>query len=277
MTTSSFPFLGFGMGLRTDHYTQILETDPSIDWFEVISENYMVDGGKPLYYLDTIRERFPMVMHGVSLSVGSTDPLDTSYLRALKNLANRINPPWFSDHLCWTGVHGKNMHDLLPLPYTKASVLHVADRIKQVQDLMGIPMLLENVSSYVTFKASQMTEWDFYRNIVEQADCGILLDVNNIYVSGFNHNFDPLDYLDALPGERIAQIHLAGHQNRGDIIIDTHDHPVIDSVWSLYLEALQRFGPISTMIERDDNIPPLDELVKELDQARMIAANLHHD
>ena len=236
----------------------------------------MVGGGKPLHYLDQIRQHYPMVMHGVSLSVGSTEPLNKKYLKDLKALCERIDPPWFSDHLCWTGVHGKNMHDLLPLPYTKQSIDHVADNIKQIQDTMGKPMLIEHVSSYITYKDSVMSEWDFYRQIVEKADCGILLDVNNIFVSGFNHSFDPLDYLDNIPVERVCQIHLAGHFNRGDIIIDTHDHPIIDEVWELYGEALKRCGRVSTMIERDDNIPPLDELLQELNTAKQIAGSVLH-
>ena len=266
------PYLGFGLGLRVDHYEAILNSAPAVDWFEIISENYLVPGGKPLHYLDRIRERYPLVMHGVSLSIGSTDPLDTEYLKQLKALAARVEPAWISDHLCWTGVHGRNLHDLLPLPYTEETVNHVAARIRAVQDFLGRRILIENVSSYVNFSGSQMSEWEFLTAVCERADCLILFDVNNIYVSSINHEFDPRAYLDGIPGDRVQQIHLAGHEDHGDYIIDTHDHPVADPVWDLYAEAVRRFGPVSTMIERDDNIPPLDELVAELDHARRIAA-----
>ncbi len=263
---------GFGLGLRPQHYEEILAGPKQVDWFEVISENYMVPGGKPLHYLDRIRADYPMVMHGVSLSIGSTDPLDEKYLRELKTLADRIEPAWFSDHLCWTGVQGKNMHDLLPLPYTEEALAHVVERVKRVQDHIGRPMLLENVSSYVTFAQSALSEWDFLAEVARRADCGILLDVNNIYVSGFNHEFAPQDYFAGIPGERIGQIHLAGHSNYGNFIIDTHDAAVIDPVWHLYGEAIRRFGPIPTMIERDDKIPPYQEVVDELQRARQIAS-----
>ncbi len=266
------PFLGFGLGLRTDHYHIITEEWPrQIDWFEIISENYMVDGGKPLYFLDAIRERYPIVMHGVSLSVGGSDPLDPAYLDRLKLLADRVDPPWFSDHLCWTGLGGANMHDLLPLPYTEEAIDHVADRIRRVQDHLERPMLIENVSSYLTYKDSVISEWEFLTAVAERADCYILLDINNIYVSAFNHDFDPYTYLNYVPVQRVAQFHLAGHTNHGDYIIDTHDHPVIDPVWELYAAAVRRFGPVSAMIERDDHIPPLAELLTELEQARRIA------
>jgi uncharacterized protein len=274
MTTSpaTRPNLGFGLGLRVDHYETILNSQPAVDWFEIISENYLVPGGKPLHYLDHVRERYPLVMHGVSLSIGSTDPLDTEYLKQLKALAARVEPAWISDHLCWTGVHGRNLHDLLPLPYTEETVRHVAARIRAVQDFLGRQILIENVSSYVNFSGSQMSEWEFLTAVCERADCLILFDVNNIYVSSINHEFDPRAYLDGIPANRVQQIHLAGHEDHGDYIIDTHDHPVADPVWDLYAEAVRRFGPVSTMIERDDNIPPLDELVAELDRARRIAA-----
>lgn len=265
------PCLGFGLGLRRQHYQTILDERPAIDWFEVLTENYLVDGGKPLYYLDRIREHYPVVMHGVSLSIGSMDPLNRDYLAKVKSLAQRIEPRWISDHLCWTGVGGLNMHDLLPLPYTEEALRHVAGRVRQVQDFLGRRILLENVSSYVTYSDSVMTEWDFLRGVAEAADCNILLDINNIYVSAYNHGFDPLDYLCGIPPERVYQFHLAGHLNRGDYIIDTHDHPIIPGVWDLYAEAVRRFGAVSTMIERDDNIPPLHELLEELQQARRIA------
>lgn len=271
--SSSRPFLGFGLGLRVDHYDTILDSEPAIDWFEILSENYLVPGGKPLHYLDRVRARWPLVMHGVSLSIGSTDPLDRDYLRQLKELATRVEPAWISDHLCWTGIAGKNMHDLLPLPYTEEAIDHVAARVREVQDLLGRRILLENVSSYVSYADSQLTEWDFLAAVCERADCLILFDVNNVYVSSRNHGFDPYIYLDAVPADRVQQIHLAGHEDHGDYIIDTHDHPVVDPVWALYADALKRFGPVSTMIERDDRIPPLDELVAELDRARRIFAD----
>lgn len=274
---STRPYLGYGLGLRKEHYKTILDEQPAVDWFEILSENYMVDGGKPLYYLDRIREQYPMVMHGVSLSIGGTDPLDKAYLARLKALAKRVQPAWISDHLCWTGVHGTNLHDLMPLPYTEETVRHVADRISQVQEYLGRQILLENVSSYVAFKDSEFTEWEFLREVAEQADCLILLDINNIHVSAFNHNFDPHAYLAAIPPERVYQFHLAGHTHEGDLIIDTHDHPIVDPVWDLYAAAVRRFGHVSTMIERDDNIPPLGELLVELEQARRIARNIQHE
>ena len=266
------PFLGFGLGLRTEHYNQILESKPKVDWFEALSENYMIPGGKPLDYLTKIRAEYPVVMHGVSLSIGSTVAIDVDYLRDLKKLADRIEPAWISDHLCWTGVHGQNIHDLLPLPYTEEAAKHVAERVKVVQDYLGRQILLENVSSYASYIDSSMTEWEFISQIAESADCLLLLDVNNIYVSSFNHNFDAKTFIDSVPKNRVQQIHLAGHQNNGDYIIDTHDAPVIDPVWDLYAYAIKRFGAVSTMIERDDNMPELQELVQELQIARDIFA-----
>jgi uncharacterized protein (UPF0276 family) len=270
-------YLGYGLGLRKEHYDTILRDSPTIDWFEIVSENYMVAGGKPLYYLDKIRERYPMVMHGVSLSIGSTDPLNEEYLLRLKTLARRITPAWISDHLCWTGVNNTNMHDLLPLPYTEEAIRHVAERVSLVQDYLGQQILLENVSSYVAFKDSEMTEWEFIQEIAERADCLILLDINNIYVSAFNHKFDPYTYLDGIPVERVLQFHLAGHTQEKDMLIDTHDHSIVDPVWDLYAAAVRRFGYVSTMIERDDNIPVLPELLSELDQARHIAETVHRE
>ena len=269
----SRPFLGFGLGLRKDHYEEILATRPPVDWFEIISENYMVAGGKPLHYLDRIRAHYPMVMHGVSLSIGSSDPLDQDYLNRLAALIERVEPAWVSDHLCWTGVGGHNYHDLLPLPYTEEAVRHVAGRVEQVQERLGRRILLENLSSYVTFVDSALSEWEFLSAVCEAADCLILLDVNNIYVSACNHGFDPEDYLAGVPPERVWQIHLAGHTSdpSGRILIDTHDMPVRDEVWALYEKAAARFGPVSTMIERDDRIPPLGELLDELDHARTLA------
>jgi len=255
-----------------DHYEAILADHPDVDWFEALTENYLVPGGKPLDYLMRIRERFPVVLHGVSLSIGSTQPLDHTYLAQVKALATRVEPEWVSDHLCWTGIAGRNMHDLLPLPYTEEALANVVERVRTVQDILGRRILLENVSSYVSYRDSQLTEWQFLREIAERADCLILLDVNNIYVSSVNHEFDPLDYLNAIPEDRVQQIHLAGHENHGDYLIDTHDHPVPDPVWELYSAAVRRFGGVSTMIERDANIPPLEELCCELDAARQLAA-----
>lgn len=265
------PFLGFGLGLRPDYYEEILAQKPDLDWFEILTENYLVPGGKPLYYLDQIRAHYPVVMHGVSLSLGSADPLDTDYLRQLKDLAARVEPAWISDHLCWTGVNGINAHDLLPIPYTQEAIKHIVSRIHQIQDFLGRPILIENVSSYLTYKQSEMSEWDFILEIVNQADSFILLDVNNVYVSSVNHQFNPLDYIFALPPERVVQIHLAGHSNHGHYIIDTHDAPVIQPVWALYAATLKRLGPVSTMIERDDNMPPFAELLAEVEQARSIS------
>lgn len=264
--------LGFGLGLRTTHYPTIHDTQPDVDWFEIISENYMIPGGAPMNHLMRIREHYPIVMHGVSMSIGSASPLDDDYLSDLKQLAARVQPEWVSDHLCWTGVHGKNMHDLLPLPYTEEALAHVAARIRQVQDFLGRQILIENPSTYLTFKESTLTEWEFLNELTARADCFLLLDINNVYVSAYNHGFDAQTYLNAIPVERVKQFHLAGHDNCGDYIIDTHDAPVIDSVWDLYAHAVRRFGPGSTMIERDDNIPPLEELLTELDRARRIAA-----
>jgi uncharacterized protein (UPF0276 family) len=262
---------GFGLGLRTPHYDAMLNEPHAIDWLEVITENYLIPGGKALDYLERVRERFPVVMHGVSLSIGSTDPVDVDYLAAVRALAERIEPHWISDHLCWTGIDGRNLHDLLPLPYTEEALDLVVSRVGQVQDALGRQLLLENVSSYLTFHASDMSEWEFLREVAQRADCSILLDINNIYVSSVNHGFDPLTYLTAIPKERVRQFHLAGHSDLGGHLIDTHDHPIVEPVWSLYSAAVAHFGTVPTMIERDDNIPALDELVTELQIARDIS------
>jgi uncharacterized protein len=264
---------GFGLGLRTAHYGEFLAAPQRVDWLEVISDNYLVPGGKPLAMLDAIRERYPMAMHGVALSIGSPSGPDPAYLRALAALSRRVEPLWISDHLCWTGVHGRNLHDLLPLPYTEEALRIIVRNVQQVQDALGRRILLENVSSYVEFNASQMSEWQFLRAVCEEADCLLLLDLNNIHVSAVNHGFDAHEFLRALPADRVRQIHLAGHTDHGDHLVDTHDHPVADAVWALYAEALRRFGAVATMIERDDHIPPLAELVTELDIARRIAAD----
>ncbi|CAM4509233.1 MAG: hypothetical protein LEGION0403_FIIPPAGN_00642 [Legionella sp.] len=268
------PYLGFGLGLRPDYYEEILLQKPKVDWFELITENYLIPGGKPLYYLDKIREHYPVVMHGVSLSLGSSDPLDNDYLQQVKNLALRAEPKWISDHLCWTGVNGLNAHDLLPIPYTRYAVKHVVARIQKVQDFLQRPLLIENVSSYLTYKQSEMSEWDFLLDIVKESGCYILLDVNNVYVSSVNHQFNPIDYIHAMPGGRIAQVHLAGHSNHGDYIIDTHDAPVAQEVWDLYAATIRHLGAVSTMIERDDNMPAFAELLAEMNQARSIAESI---
>lgn len=270
-SNNDYPYLGFGLGLRTDHYQDILTQHPAIDWFEILTENYLIPGGKPLYYLDQIKEHYPLVMHGVSMSLGSTDPIDWDHLQQVKALSERVQAKWISDHLCWTGIDKTNMHDLLPLPYTEEAVQHLATRIRQAQDFLGQQILIENVSSYLTYTHSVMTEWDFLRAIAEQADCFILLDINNIYVSAFNHDFDGETYLNHIPVERVKQFHLAGHTNNGTHIIDTHDAPIVEPVFELYGKAVARFGDVSTMIERDDNIPPLAELMQELARVRKIA------
>jgi uncharacterized protein (UPF0276 family) len=263
--------LGFGLGLRPVHYDAIRRERPRVDWFEAITENYLVPGGAPLRHLDQVRADYPVALHGVSLSIGGTDPLDETYLRDVKRLAARIEPAWVSDHLCWTGVNGRNLHDLLPLPYDEEALRHVASRVSRVQDALGQRILLENVSSYVEFESSTMPEWEFLRGIAELADCELLLDVNNVYVSSVNHGFDARTYLDAVPGQRVRQIHLAGHEHNGNHVVDTHDAPVSVAVWELYRHAVQRFGNVTTMIERDDRIPALADLVAELDIARAIS------
>ncbi|MGV7121776.1 MNIO family bufferin maturase [Sphingopyxis sp. 550A] len=266
------PSPGFGLGLRPDHYPDFLERPQPVEWLEIISENYMVPGGRPLAMLDRIRTDYPMVMHGVSLSIGSDEPLDRAYLADLKALAERVEPLWISDHLCWTGIDAHNSHDLLPLPYDAPTLQCVVDNIGRVQDILGRRILIENPSSYVTFRSSDRSEWDFLADMAERADCLLLLDVNNIYVSARNHGFDPLDYLAGLPAGRIQQIHLAGHSDMGDYVIDTHDADVCDAVWDLYATAIEMFGPVATMIERDDAIPPLADVIAELDRARTVAA-----
>lgn len=265
------PYLGFGLGLRKEHYQAILETQPELGFLEILTENYMIEGGKPLYYLDKLRQDYPMVMHGVSMSLGSVDPINKTYLNELKQLIDRVEPKWISDHLCWTGMDNKNMHDLLPLPYTEEAVNHMADKISQVQDYLGQQILVENLSSYITYTDDSMSEWEYLSAVANKADCNILLDVNNIYVSSYNHHFDPMDYINGIDSKRVWQHHLAGHTNDGNLILDTHDQDIIDPVWSLYEQAAKTFGPVSTMIERDGNIPALEDVLKELDQAKQIA------
>jgi uncharacterized protein (UPF0276 family) len=263
--------LGFGLGLRPDHYESILSDRPAVDWFEALTENYLVPGGKPLHYLARIRERYPVALHGVSMSIGGTDPIDVGYVAAVRALAGRIESAWISDHLCWTGTDGLNLHDLLPLPYTDETLRHLASRVQQVQDALGCRILLENVSTYVSFQASRIPEWEFLSELAVRADCLLLLDINNVYVNSVNHAFDPLVFLDALPIDRVRQIHLAGHEDHGTHIVDTHDAPIVEAVWKLYTHAARRFGQVATMIERDAHIPPLADLISELDHARRIA------
>lgn len=264
----TYPALGFGIGLRPIHYQAIVDTLPTVDWFEILTENFLVEGGQVFYYLDKVCENYPVVMHGVSLSVGSVDPLNKEYLKKVKELAKRTQAKWISDHLCWTGVQGKNLHDLMPLPYTEEALQHVVAKVRQVQDFLGQRLVLENVSSYVAYNDSVMTEWEFLSQVAEQADCLILLDINNIYVSAKNHCFSAQDYLSGVPAARIQQFHIAGHYDAGDYIIDTHDQPIIAPVWDLYNEAVKRFGKVSTLLERDDNIPAFNDLLAELEQAK---------
>ena len=260
--------LGIGIGLRTTHFGEILAGAPAVDWFEVLSENFMDTGGRPLHVLDRVVERYPVALHGVSLSIGSTDPLDRAYLRKLRGLAERTRARWVSDHLCWTGVLGKNTHDLLPLPYDEGTLRHVARRVRQVQDTLERPLVLENPSTYLAFARSTMPEWEFLSRLCDDSGCGLLLDVNNVYVSGFNHGFDPRRYVDAVPADRVVQVHLAGHTNHGTHILDTHDGPAIDEVWGLYARLCGRTGPVSTLFEWDASIPPLAEVRAEAEKAR---------
>jgi uncharacterized protein (UPF0276 family) len=259
--------LGVGIGLRPVHFGPILSGSPEIDWFEVLSENYLDTGGRPLYMLDQVVERYPVALHGVSLSVGSTDPLDREYIRKLKALASRTRAGWVSDHLCWTGVLGRNTHDLLPLPYDEATLRHVISRVREVQDALERPLVLENASTYLAFASSTMTEWEFLARLAVEADCGLLLDVNNVYVSAFNHGYSAEEYIDAIPADRIVQYHLAGHTNKGTHIVDTHSGPALDAVWDLYARATARTGLVSTLFEWDADIPPLDEVVTEARRA----------
>ena len=263
-----FPALGWGVGLRRPHYAEILKRRPAMDWFEVITENFMVPGGRALEVLEAVRANYPIVMHGVSLSIGSTDQVNWTYLRDLAMLARRFEPSWISDHLCWTGVGGKNLHDLLPMPYTEEAVRHCAERIRQVQEFLGRRILIENISSYLQYRASRMSEAEFLTAVAEESDCGILLDINNVYVNAFNHRFNSKRYLDVLPIERIAQFHLAGHQDCGAYLLDTHDRTVSEGVWELYDYAVERFGSMTTLIEWDDHIPSFAELAGVATTAR---------
>jgi uncharacterized protein len=268
---------GFGLGLRPQHYAALLsDAPPPLDWLEILSENYLVDGGRPLAMLDRIAERWPLAMHGVALNIGGSDPLDRDYLRALAGLARRVRPALVSDHLCWTRHDGIQMHDLLPLPQNEESVRHVATRIARVQDALGCQLLLENVSSYLRYADDTLDEAGFLAAIVAESGCGLLLDVNNVYVNAHNHGFDARDFLDTLPAQAVRQIHLAGHSEDAlgsGLLVDTHDAPVCAAVWDLYGHALRRFGAVPAMIERDDHIPPLPELLDELAIARAVAAD----
>jgi uncharacterized protein (UPF0276 family) len=259
----NLPDLGIGVGLRTVHFPHILSAWPKVDWFEALSENFMETGGRPLYVLDRLAERYPVVLHGVSLSIGSTDPLDLGYLSRLKDLARRTRARWVSDHLCWTGVMGRNVHDLLPMPYTEAALRHTVDRVKAVSDHLERPLVLENPSSYVEFSASSMPEWEFLARLAEEADCGLLLDVNNVYVSSFNHGFDPRAYIEAIPADRVVQYHLAGHTHKGTHIVDTHSDHAIPDVWELYGRSVRRTGLVSTLYEWDEDIPDFDTMHAE--------------
>ena len=268
------PYLGHGVGLRTQHFPRVWEGTARVDWFEAVSENFMIRGGRPLAVLEKAREIAPLVLHGVSLSLGSTDPLNDAYLHDLQTLIHRFEPAWVSDHLCWGSVGGHYAHDLLPLPYTEEALAHVVERVRAVQDRLGRQILLENVSSYLTFSHSTMPEWTFLAEVAERADCGILLDVNNVYVSATNHGFNPAEYLTALPAERIGQIHLAGHSDQGTHLLDTHAGPVSAPVWDLYRLALHRYGRVSTLIEWDERIPEFDELCAEAERARAIECEI---
>jgi uncharacterized protein (UPF0276 family) len=268
MNRFGLPDLGVGIGLRTVHFGEILAKKPALDWFEVLSENFMDTGGRPLHVLDRVVERYPVALHGVSLSIGSTDPLDRGYLLKLKALATRTRAAWVSDHLCFTGVLGRNTHDLLPLPYDTATLRHVTRRVKQVQDALERPLVLENPSTYLAYARSSMTEWEFLTALCDATGCALLLDVNNVYVSSFNHGFDARQYIDAIPADRVVQVHLAGHTNKGTHIVDTHDGPAIAQVWKLYARLCARTGPVATLFEWDASIPPLAAVVKEAAKAR---------
>jgi len=262
------PDLGIGIGLRTVHFPHILNGWPDVDWFEILSENFMLTGGRPMYVLDQIAERYPVAMHGVSLGIGNTQPIDFDYLRQLRSLAERSRARWVSDHLCWTGVMGRNVHDLLPMPYTEEALRHTAERVRVVSDFLERPLVLENPSSYVEFAASSMPEWEFLARLAEDADCGLLLDVNNVYVSSFNHRFDPRTYIDAIPADRVVQYHLAGHTHKGTHIIDTHSDHAIPEVWDLYARAWQQTGAAATLYEWDEDVPPFDVVHAEALKAR---------
>jgi uncharacterized protein (UPF0276 family) len=268
MNRFNFPDLGIGVGLRTVHFDHILSRRPAVDWFEVLSENFMDTKGRPLFVLDRISERYPIALHGVSMSIGGTDPLDREYLRKLKALAGRTRAHWVSDHLCWTGVAGRNVHDLLPMPYTEEALRHTAARVRQVSEILERPLVIENPSSYVEFADSTMTEWEFLGRLCDEADCGLLLDVNNVYVSSFNHGFDPRVYIDAVPADRVVQYHVAGHTNKGTHILDTHSDHAVAEVWELFRRSCARTGNVATLYEWDEDIPDFETLHAEALKAR---------
>jgi uncharacterized protein (UPF0276 family) len=270
MKRLGLPDLGCGIGLRIPHYQHIFEHLPKIDFFEIISENFMVAGGRPMNNLSRALEHYPLLQHGVSMGIGASTPLDFDYLRELKALTKRTGTPWLTDHLCWTRASGYDLHDLLPLPYTDEAVKHVAERVRIVQDFLELRLGIENTSSYLTYTASSMSEWDFVSAIVEEADCGILLDVNNVYVSAYNHGFDAKTFLDNVPLDRVIQFHLAGHTNKGDYILDTHSDFVIDEVWDLYRYICAKTGPVTTLVEWDDDIPEFDVVLAEAHKAQAI-------
>ncbi len=268
------PDLGHGVGLRPKHFGRFLSEAPPVDWMEATSENFMAPGGRPLAVLERVRREVPVVLHGVSLSIGSTDPLNEGYLTELRALADRIEPALVSDHLCWGSHGGRYAHDLWPLPYTEEALAHVVRRVQRVQEKLGRQIALENVSSYVAFRDSTMTEWEFLSEVAERADCGILLDVNNIFVSARNHRFDPAEYLEGIPRDRVVQFHLAGHCDKGTYLFDSHDGQVAGAVWDLYRQAVRRFGRVPTLIEWDDRIPELDELVAQSRTAAAVEAEV---
>ena len=264
----NIPDFGFGVGLRSVHYNYILENNPKVDWFEIISETYLESGGRTRYVLDKVAERYPIVLHGVSLSIGSSDPVNFEYLKLLKKLADRVKTPYISDHLCWTGINAHNVHDLLPIPYTEESLKHIVNKVKQVMDFMERPLVLENVSTYAQFASSTMSEWEFHARLMNESQCGMLMDVNNIYVSAYNHNFDPAEFIDSINPSLICQYHLAGHTNKGTHILDTHNDHVIDAVWELYRHAYQRTGGRNTLLEWDEDIPEFDVVHQEALKAK---------
>jgi uncharacterized protein (UPF0276 family) len=268
MTRFDKPNLGLGVGLRTQHFGHILNKKPKVDWFEIVTENFLDTEGRPMWVLDQIAERHPIVVHGVSMSIGSPDPVDRVFMAKIKALAKRVRAVWVSDHVCWTGVAGRNLHDLLPMPYSEEALKHVVKKIRQVQDILERPLVLENPSSYVEFTSSTMPEWEFIARMAEEADCGLLLDVNNVYVSSVNHGFDPETYLRAIPPKRIAYFHIAGHTNFGTHILDTHIGPVIDPVWNLFRLAHERTGGRSTLLEWDEEIPTFPVVHREVLKAR---------
>jgi uncharacterized protein len=271
---TEFPALGHGIGLRPPHYAEVVENHPPVDWFEVITENFMVAGGNPRQVLRRVRERYPVVLHGVSLSIGSVDPLDEKYLTGLAALAAEIEPAWISDHLCWSSFGGHTGHDLWPLPFTEEALDHVVRRVQVVQERLRRRILIENVSSYLELAGSTLPEWEFLSEVARRADCGLLLDVNNVFVSAHNHGFEAATFLAGIPVERVKQIHLAGHRDEGTHLLDTHDHAVCEGVWALYRAAVRRFGAVPTIIERDDDIPPLGEVLAESRRAAAIEAEV---